>query len=643
MVEKLAKEKKIIEFTLESIGDAVIATDNDANIIIMNHVAEELTGWSRADATDKLLDEIFITLDAKTGFVMETPFWQSLEHGLTVGLKKDTVLLARDGRRSYVSASSSPIRDNQDSIIGIVVVFRDISRIRQVELSLKEAKEEAETANRAKDEFLSNMSHEIRTPLNGIIGMTTLMLMSELNPEQKENLDIIKMSGDLLLKLVNDILDFSKIEAGKMTIEETEFDLREIILKNLSIHMASAEAKGLAVNCHIDNVIPQLLSGDPHRIQQVLTNLIGNAIKFTENGEIAVYAAIQQRVDSGLLLRISVSDTGIGIRKDQMDRLFRSFSQVDGSITRNYGGTGLGLYISKQLVNIMGGDIGVDSIPEQGSTFYFTVKVGISRQRLLTSANDDAENKNYMKKTTRPLEVLLVEDNMVNQVVVADMLTLRGHKVELANNGKEALQILDKKRFDVILMDIMMPELDGLETTAQIREREVKTGLHIPIIAITAHATYSDREKVLLAGMDDFIAKPVQMELLFHCMEKAVVNQTEMAKKELHSEDLNTKELFERGDEDNARKLEEDMQGLVEAVNSLDFRKIERFAHRIKELAYKMDAKIIKNLAFKIELSARKEDYDQASKLLMSLKEQSRCLAQWRPDIGLRDTIPRSG
>lgn len=625
MIEKVIKEKELLELTLESIGDAVIATDHHANIIKMNQVAEELTGWSRKDAIGQPLDEVLKIIDKKSKNIIGNPFRQSLEQGLILGLKKDAILLSRDGSEKYASASGSPIRDNHNSIVGIVIVFRDITRIRQneeqlrklsliieqsphivlitgteglieygnpsfwksteyspenttgnhfIELSLfdglsakkqeilnslsngeqwigefqffnkhgdlswkdilfspirnvdgvvsnyfiisgditerkiaeenlKEAKEEAEAANRAKAEFLANMSHEIRTPLNGIIGMTTLMQLSELNSEQKENLNIIKMSGGLLLTLVNDILDFSKIEAGKMTVEEIEFDLRELMLKNLSLHSVPAQEKGLTLRCHIDNDIPPLLRGDPHRIQQVLVNLIGNAIKFTEVGEIAVHIAVYKRMEAALLLRVTVSDTGIGIKEEQKDRLFKSFSQVDGSITRKYGGTGLGLYISKQLVNIMGGDIGLQDQPGEGSTFFFTVKLGLPQEK-----------------------------------------------------------------------------------------------------------------------MDDCIAKPVQIEELLHCVETAAVTPGKVLEQYLPLNNLNPQEISRDSNVDIKDKLEADLKGLVAAFETVEFRKIEHFAHRIKELAREMNETVIKNLAFKIELAIRKGDFDQACELAASLKEQ---------------------
>ncbi|MGI6467493.1 MAG: ATP-binding protein [Syntrophomonadaceae bacterium] len=503
MLEKLKQEKELLEITLESIGDAVIAADRNANIIKMNHIAEELSGWLREDALGKPLDVVFQTIDAKTGQRQENPFRQTLEQGLSIGLKKDSLLLCRDGSRRYASANSSPIRDRQGNIVGIVVVFRDITRIRQIEQSLHEAKEAAEAANRAKDEFLANMSHEIRTPLNGIIGMTTLTLLSELNPEQKENLNIIKMSGDALLNIINDIMDFSKIEAGKMIIEATRFDFYELISKNLGLHAIFAAEKGLQLEYKIDDEIPRCLIGDPYRIQQVLINLIGNALKFTETGKIHVSASIRERQDADFLLVIAVSDTGIGITQAQMNKLFKSFTQVDGSITRKYGGTGLGLYISQQLVNMMGGEIWAESIPGQGSTFKFTVRLGVAYQEPEAGLNK-IKGGDALPKPQKPLYILLVEDDKTNQLVIANLLKTRGHRVETVNNGKEALQIWEKEDFDLILMDIMMPEMDGIETTRQIRRAEAKTGKHIRIIAVTALASFSDREKVLAAGMDDY-------------------------------------------------------------------------------------------------------------------------------------------
>jgi signal transduction histidine kinase len=251
-----------------------------------------------------------------------------------------------------------PIVDEDGIITNYFIRSQEITKTKMAEEKLRKAKEEAESANRTKAEFIANMSHEIRTPLNGIIGMTTLTLLSELTDEQKENLNIIKMSGDLLLRIIDNILDFSKIEAGKMLIEETEFDLRELVRKNMEMQSVRAEEKGLRLQYRIREDIPPLLIGDPHRIQQVLLNLVGNAIKFTERGQVFVNVNIDSKVNDIVFVRISVSDTGIGIAEGHMQKLFKSFSQVDGSITRNFGGTGLGLHISRQLVNMMGGKYG---------------------------------------------------------------------------------------------------------------------------------------------------------------------------------------------------------------------------------------------------------------------------------------------
>ncbi len=619
MQDKLRQEKELLEITLESIGDAVIAADQMANILKMNHIAEELCGWSRQDALGRPLDDVFQTVDAKTGQLLENPFRQTLEQGLSIGLKKDSLLLSRDGSRRYASANSSPIRNKQGSIVGIVIVFRDITRIRQIEESLKEAKEAAEAANRAKDEFLANMSHEIRTPLNGIIGMTTLTLLSELNPEQKENLSIIKMSGDSLLNIINDILDFSKIEAGKMSIEATSFDLRELLSKNLGLHSVFAEEKGLQLEYDIDDEIPRLLIGDPYRIQQVLINLISNALKFTENGKIRVSAAIHEKQDVDLWLQISVSDTGIGIASEQMNKLFKSFTQLDSSITRNYGGTGLGLYISKQLVNMMGGEIWAESIPGQGSTFNFTVKLGIAYERRGTNLNKTLNSEGSLPKTMKPLYILLVEDDKTNQLVIANLLKTRGHMVETVNNGREALQIWEERNLDLILMDIMMPEMDGLEATRQIRREEAKTGKHIRIIAVTAHPAFCDREKVLAAGMDDYVAKPLQMDKLLQVVEK-----TQEPTAEHICKDYLPPQNPGQDDDDFAVKLEEYLRPLRSALNSLNMSNLESYAHKIKELAYTRDEIAIKNLAFKVELLARKADIAQLCDYVQKLEEKCR-------------------
>ncbi|MDD4587267.1 MAG: PAS domain S-box protein [Heliobacteriaceae bacterium] len=750
LTARLTKEKELLEITLQSIGDAVITTDLESHVTMMNPVAERLTGWTGAEAIGKKLDQVFKIVDHNTNQELKHPFAAVFTQGVSQGLRRNSVLLNRNGERHFASACAAPIRDRQQATVGMVIVFRDINRLKKTEeeirrLSsivehspsaaiiidpqgfieyinphftrltgykpqdlagisvfcsdllqnlpldtkevnaallagkewqkevffyndrqqpcwwsiycapakdedgkvknyfsiieditrrkmaeekLKKAKEEAEVANRAKAEFLANMSHEIRTPLNAIIGMTSLSLLANPEPDQKENLEIIKMAGDALLKIIENILDFSKIEAGKVNIEKVDFNLHQLLAKNMAMHSPRAQEKSLDMFYEIDPALPALVNGDPYRIQQVLSNLIGNAIKFTDRGKVGVRLKLRQKTDSGLLLEASVSDTGIGLAKKQLDQVFDSFFQADGSISRTYGGTGLGLNISKNLVELMGGEIWAESTPGTGTTFHFTLTLDFPDQE----KSGAAERKDIyedIEQKTPALSILVVEDNLINQTVLINLLRVQGHHVETAANGREALSLLAENNYDLILMDILMPEMDGLETTHWIRKQEAGTGRHIPIIALTAHAIYGDREKFLAAGMDDYLAKPVQMEELFQAIARVVRNAKEnkCGREYAGIEALSPKDLFSRVDADFLTELENALRELDSALVDVALHRVEKSAHQIKELAYKMDENTIKNLAFKIELAARKGDVDQCRKLWDKLQEKFRYLS----------------
>jgi two-component system sensor histidine kinase/response regulator len=556
----------------------------------------------------------------------------------------------------YCEQSVSLDRDASGRTVGFIGVMRDVTARKRVEADLATAKEAAESANRAKSEFLANMSHEIRTPMNGVIGMTALVLDTEVTAFQRECLLTVTSSAETLLTILNDILDFSKIESRKLECEAVPFSLRDVVADAMKPLAVRAEQKGLELMFDVAPRVPAAIVGDPGRLRQVLTNLVGNGIKFTERGHVVVSVQEDARGEGCTLLHFSVTDTGIGIPADKHATIFEAFSQADGSTTRRFGGTGLGLTISSTLVHMMGGRIWIDSEPGLGSTFHFTVSLGLAEaaaivrdesrlahirvliiddnpvnrrileaqvstwhmeprvvdggraaldalaeaardghpfpmilldaqmpdvdgfsvaeqigQRpgltgttimMLSSSRSEAEIircrqlgiTEYLTKpiksadlldaicrsleptaaaspvlmnATRPaappaarvMKVLVAEDNVVNQRVAMGLLTRRGHQVTIANNGLEAVAALERDSYDLVLMDVQMPEMGGYAATAAIRERERRTGGHQRIVAMTAHAMSGDRERCLAAGMDGYLSKPLAAHTLFSVVE----------------------------------------------------------------------------------------------------------------------------
>lgn len=655
--EETNRTKILLDSIIENLPTAVFLKEaQQLQFVIWNKACENLYGYKKEQMVGKTARDVFCETDAERFEAQDRAVLQSRR---LLDIPEQHVTTSKNEVR-ILATRKVPVVGMDGNPTHLLGIGEDITLRKTAEMDLLQAKELAEKASRAKSEFLANMSHEIRTPMNGILGMTELALNTELTDEQREYLEAVKVSGDSLLTLINDILDFSKIEAGKLELVPIDFSLRDCVANTLITLAAIAHKKGLELIYNIPPEIPDALRGDPGRLRQILVNLVGNSVKFTEKGEVAVTVQMESETDSQICLRFSVTDTGIGIPAEKQQRIFDAFEQADGSTTRKYGGTGLGLAVSTQLVRMMEGNIWVESEVGRGSTFRFTVRLGVQTEPagmtmcvessslkdlpvlvvddnatnrrvlsqmlagwhmkpaavdhanaaveemkrahaagspfklvlidymmpdtdgfqlaghikshaglaesiliMLTSAGERGHaakcvelgiaaylmkpvrqselfeiicssiqksgrgktrpallTRHAIRESKRRMHALLAEDNPINQKLAVRLLQKMGHNVTVAKNGREALNAFVKDQFDVILMDIQMPEMDGFEATAAIRAREkTHNGKPVPILAMTAHAMAGDRERCLEAGMDGYLSKPIKLEELVKTLE----------------------------------------------------------------------------------------------------------------------------
>ena len=515
-LKKSTVSRDYMEGIYNGVIDMLIIMDSNLKIKSVNGAVTDILGFKEEELVGKLLMEISETVDGKD-------ILKSVKSDLDkIGKNNTTDLLLCSKKRLKIPTSSSfSILKSNKGVEEVMLMARDITQLKEKENELRLAKEAAEKANLAKGRFLSNMSHEIRTPLNGIIGFTELLKGTKTTKTQSEYLSLIHSSGETLAKLLNDVLDLNKIDLDKLQLEKVPFDFRETIDSNFNPYKFLANEKTLVFNYTMDDNIPKVIVGDPTRINQILVNLVSNAMKFTEKGEINVKFSASGLKSNKLKLRCEVTDTGIGIPADKQEIIFDTFTQSDNSTTRKYGGSGLGLAICKQLVGIMGGEIGLESPPDgqkKGTKFWFEIPVETIASK---EVKEKVEDKTAFT-LDRPTSILVVDDNHVNLLLIKKVLTTVGADVISAIHGKDALEKAIENDFDLIFMDIQMPIMDGFKATKELR----KAGYKKPILALSANVDKDNIERCKEVGMNDYLQKPFHKKQLIALLEKWVASES---------------------------------------------------------------------------------------------------------------------
>jgi PAS domain S-box-containing protein len=621
--EILQKNERLLSQVFESIQDGICVLDKDLTVIKTNSVLEK---W-------RIKKGSLLGLKCKEAFPNSRCNCKSCPTtaSLRTGQKEQAILKGpRYTTIEWMEMNSYPFKDNTDTIMGIVMVMRDISERIRWEEQLIAAKEAAEAASLAKTQFLASMSHEIRTPMNSILGTLDLLDSTGLTEQQLKYTVRVKSASQLLLNIINDILDLTKIESGKIELEQADFYPREDIQKVVSVFRAAFEQKDIKLDFHFESDIPNCLRGDSGRLQQVVFNLVGNALKFTEQGSVMLTVEQQKPPVSteelgGVELLFSVRDTGIGIAAEVEESIFGMFSQADSSTTRKFGGTGLGLAISRQLVELMGGRIWYESTPQKGTSFFFTIRFAEAQGpgHALTEGEMHTELPPLVQ---RPLKILVAEDNLMNRELMQDLLALEGHEVSFVVTGREAVGKLKLNRYDLVLMDVEMPEMDGVEATQVIRSgRNGGIDSKVPIIAMTAHALKGDRERLLAAGMDGYLSKPISISKLRSAIAKVVsqnydeelpgVNEEAMVVFDSKAalERMNGNEtLYRRILEVFLKQVPEMQEELSDALQAGDSKQANLVAHSFKSSSATVGAEVCRELLQHIEITSKNNDIDEA-------------------------------
>lgn len=638
--ESQEKYREIFENCVEGIFQSTI----DNRLLSANPAMARILGYTSPEEILSMVtnvsDQLYVNAGERRKFI------RFLEKEKTLS-GFEVRFLRKDGSAIWVSLSARAVMDSEDALLYILGSIEDITQRKQAEEGFKIATRLAEDANRAKGEFLATMSHEIRTPMNAVLGMTEIVLKTRLNREQKRNLEIVHKSAEHLLSLINDILDFSRIEAGKLNLEETPFNLERLMKDVISMLSYKIESKGIKLAYRFEDV-PLFLKGDHSRLRQIVVNLVNNAVKFTDKGGVDIcVSSVKESGDGGdentppkVCLLFSIKDTGIGIPKEKLDTIFDLFTQLDASFTRSYGGTGLGLSISKKLVNLMGGDIRVESEVGRGSEFIFTIAFPLAAKDEIHAMESRASLSSESFPSDEPTKnnhILVAEDYAVNQEIITPVLEKCGYHVTIVENGQKAVEAVQQGHYDLVLMDVQMPVMDGLEATARIRNLENAGKASIPIIALTAHAMPENKAKCIRAGMNDYLSKPLKIKELIKAIEgvyKKEIPERSYALMEKeggqHTDLHHALELMD-GEEkllsiachSIIKHLPQNIIGLGDAVFVQDGQAMERFAHTIKTAARSVGAVRLSETAFLIEGLARKQASGEIERLLPNLESQA--------------------